>query len=219
VRLVTVKDIKDFDAAFGETGFKVGPRTGPNRRTKDEKEWYVVRRFLKEAIRAEIFEVPLSISKGQPPEPDFLIEQKAGITVLEITEATDESDQREMTEIELSDKAAVLLGEFGGRFRGGASEPGYAWSSDIIAAIQRKKGKQIFLEGSSTAHLVIYPNSNGSSLLFDFEDECRAFDMFRAAVDGHNGLADVAKRCFVHILGKETVFIDILGTQRNFRRD
>ncbi len=40
--LITISSIKDFDVAFGQIGLKVGPRTGLNKRTKDEKEWFVV---------------------------------------------------------------------------------------------------------------------------------------------------------------------------------
>jgi hypothetical protein len=66
----------DFDATFGDLGAKVGPRTGAKKRTKDEMEWYVARRFLKEAIAKKIFRVPLTIEKAQAPEPDFILQHE-----------------------------------------------------------------------------------------------------------------------------------------------
>jgi hypothetical protein len=201
-----------FDAAFGEIGLKVGPRTGPEKRTQDDKEWYVARIFLREAIRAKRLHVPLSIEKAHPPKPDFVIRGDCCDAYLEITEASDESDQREMTKMESSDEEAILLGAYGGRFRDGASEPGHAWASDVANAIERKAKKAIFAKSKVVRHLVIYPNSNASFLLFDEDDERRAFSLFRRyPLAALQSLRQMANGCFVHILGKEVTFFDILG--------
>jgi hypothetical protein len=60
---------------------------------------------------------------------------------------------------------SVLLGHFGGRFLGGAAQPGLAWASDIVKAVKRKERKIIFEQSRTTRHLIIYPNSNASILL------------------------------------------------------
>jgi hypothetical protein len=204
-----------FDGSFGELGTNVGPRTGPNRRTKEQKEWWVVRSFLKRAVTQSYFSFPLAIQKGTEPYPDFMVEHRKVISWIEITEATTEEDQNEMTKVELSGKA-VLLGEFGGRFKSGASEPGYAWASDIINAIKRKAGKSIFsIEGDR--HLLIYPNSNASVLLFDADDESRAFGLLQAALK-NDDLTDIVRGCAVHILSKKYIFFDILRTPMKSKR-
>jgi hypothetical protein len=212
---VTVENIDRIDEAFGDVGLKVGSRT---KRTKDEKEWYVVRRFLKAAIRAELLPTPFQIRKGRVPEPDFICLQNQVLTAIEITEASHPSDQKEMTKIETSDQIAVLLGEFGGRFKDGAGEPGHVWASDIREAIERKEGKSIFSGAYSMGHLVIYPNSNASFLLFDFEDEQRAFEIFKKALrSGYPSCETGGAQ--VHILGLKAVFFDVLGDSKCMRQE
>ena len=102
---------------------------------------------------------PISIQKQNPPLPDFGLQFGDTIAHLEITEATDPADQREMTAFERSGKSMMLLGEFGGRFSDGASQPGRTWASDVIDAINRKRGKAIFEKADVGRHLVIYSSS------------------------------------------------------------
>src|SRR5262245_49219006 len=97
---IHVADITTFDGAFGAVGLHVGPRIGPDRRTQDDKEWYVVRPFLKAALQANLFATPLTVWKEQPPMPDFGVEHGDTRALIEITEATHPDDQREMTELE-----------------------------------------------------------------------------------------------------------------------
>jgi hypothetical protein len=138
---VTIFTFEEFDAAFGSRGLAVGPRTGPNKRSQDDKEWYVARRFLESAIPAGLFRCPLSIWKEVPPRPDFSVLSNGIDVAIEITEATHEADQREMTKFEYCDESAALLGTFGGRFPDGASEPGWAWASDIVNCNQTQRWK------------------------------------------------------------------------------
>jgi hypothetical protein len=77
------------------------------------------------------------------------------VDLLEVTEATDEADQKGMTAFERSRKSAALLGEFGGRFADGASRPGFAWAADIVDAIRRKDGKAIFQDLPTRRHLLV----------------------------------------------------------------
>jgi hypothetical protein len=218
---VAIPDLAGFYAAFGNLGLKVGPRTGAGRRTQDDKEWYVARHFLKRAIRARLLKPPFAVRKAGPPEPDFVLEFNNGKVMawMEITEATDPADQREMTEFERSKGSAMLLGEFGGRFADGASQPGRAWASDVLDAMKRKQGKTICSKADTPRHLVIYPNSNASSLLFSDRDELDAFRFLNELlVPEHVSYVQAANGCLIHILGKERVCFDLLGKNRLVKR-
>jgi len=66
----------------------IGKVTGLHKRTQEDEEWFVARRFLKAALKGRIFEPPLSIQKRNPPEPDFSLELGDGggyLAFLEIT--------------------------------------------------------------------------------------------------------------------------------------
>jgi hypothetical protein len=219
---ITISSSKKVDVAFASIGLKVGSRTGRHKRTKEDMEWYVVGRFLRETISTGIFVPPISVRKGYPPDPDFVVvgaDAKEPIALIEITEATDKSDQKEMTEIELRGQP-TLLGTFCGRFSGGAANPKWAWAKDVIDAIERKRGKAIFSRSPAVRHLIIYPNSNASRLLFNEEDERDAISALCSSVTAEaKPLAELAGGCFVHILGKEYVCIDVLGRMSLVRRD
>jgi hypothetical protein len=209
LQAMEIKCLKDLEAAA-----VVGPRTGPQKRTKAQKEWYVIRRFLKTAIPLGMLELPITIRNGVPPnEPDFVVTSNGStVELFEVTEATNEADQAEMTAFERSGKKAALLGEFGGRFAKGASQPGLAWSTDVVNAIRRKRGKVIFQLSPVPRHLLVYPNSNASTLLSDEDDERQAVGYLRAELSEHaTELALITKRCVVHIVGKYVMCLDILG--------
>jgi hypothetical protein len=188
----------------------VGPRT---KRTTEKREWYVVHGFLKATIPLGMFELPITVRNGIPPdEPDFVM-SSSGTTVglIEVTEATNEADQAEMTAFERSKKKVALLGEFGGRFADGASRPGIAWATDIVDAIRRKSGKVIFRSSSAARHLLIYPNSNASMLLSSEEDEREAVDHLRALIAKELTIACTANGCLVHIVGGYLMCLDALS--------
>jgi len=216
---VAIQKIDDFDSAFGELGAKVGPRTGRNKRTQDEKDWYVLRRYLQQAIAAKRFSVPVVVTRGSPPAPDFSLEHKRGSTLVEITEATNKADQREMTLGEIHD-VPYLLGELGGRFEGGGGEPGHLWACDILDAVERKRSKSIFLLRNTDRHLVIYPNSNASSLILDYDGERRAFSILLGQIDAkRQELTKIVNGCLIHILGKSYIFFNVLGRPLVRRRN
>jgi len=217
---IRVSSVAAFDDAFGHVGLRGGPRTGPDKRSQDDEEWYVVRRFLRTGLRSGLFQLPLSIAKGSPPEPDFILHwDDGGSAAIEITEATHPDDQREMTRFEQSGETVALLGTFGGRFADGASQPGHAWASDIIEAIERKAGKTICAQHSRVQrHLVIYPNSNASFLLFD--DEREAFSFLDGAITAKkDDLLKGANGCFVHVLAATYLYFDVLGQGRLLKRE
>ncbi|MGY8632126.1 hypothetical protein RAD15_06485 [Bradyrhizobium sp. 14AA] len=212
---VEITSPSDLDAAFGDLGTNIGPRTGANKRTQEAKEWFVLRHFLSAALRVQMFELPIAISKTEPPAPDFT--SRLGIAgraaLIEITEATHPDDQREMTEFERSGKSLMLLGDFGGRFADGASQPKVAWASDILDAILRKRDKSICTSDASDRHLVIYPNSSASQLLFDEGDEREAFAHLRRRLETERaGYSEALNGCRVHVVGKLLVGFDLTGT-------
>lgn len=206
--------IEDVETVAHNVGLPVGSRIG---RSQEKKEWFVLLGFLRPAIAAGLIELPVSIQLGTPPnEPDFVV-KRAGpvIGYFEITEASDEADQKEMTALERSGGGPMLLGEFGGRFADGASQPGIAWAADILDAIRRKRGKAIFQPTTIARHLLIYPNSNASFLLFDADDERVAADYLELYVTKESeNLSQSANDCFIHVLCKHFLIFDVLGGQR-----
>src|SRR6266576_5958105 len=164
-----IRCLEDLDRIPKLVGLPVGPRTGPGRRTKEKKEWYVAIDFFKATIPFGIFPLPITVRNGIPPdEPDFVASSNGStVALFEITEATDEADQAGMTAFERSRTEVALIGEFGGRFVDGAARPGIAWATNVVDAIRRKSGKVIFEDTHTPRHLLIYPNSNASFLLFD----------------------------------------------------
>jgi hypothetical protein len=219
-----IRSLADLERVTDSVG-QVGPRTGPGKRTKRQKEWYVFCRFLEKAIPADIVTLPVKGRYGCPPrEPDFVLMRPGTadvIALVEITEATDEADQREMTAFERSPKRMALVGTFGGRFPRGAARPGLAWASDIVAAIKRKASRVIFKHSPAARHLIIYPNSNASFLLSDQDDqdEQEAINYLREAIDSAgNDLVKVTNGCLVHVLGKRHICIDVVGGMRVLHR-
>ena len=212
--LVRITRREDFEAAFGNLGAKVGPRVGSTKRTQDEKEWFVLRRFVERTLGTEILGFPVVFEKVQPPKPDFEVRygEADKLALIEITEATHPGDQKEMTDFAKSDKSASLLGAFGGRFAEGASQPKFAWASDILDAITRKQKKPICSTLAGERHLIIYPNSNASFLLFDEGDEREAFAHLRSSVSDRGSVyAQALNGCKVHVLGKELLCVDLFG--------
>lgn len=217
--IVNISDLAGFCAAFGSLGSRVGSRSGEDKRTQDEKEWFVVRRFLKVALREGILKAPISIKQQTPPLPDFGLEMGNAAGHLEVTEATDPADQKEMTAFERSGNSMMFLGGYGGRFSDGVSQPGRPWASDVIDAINRKRGKAIFEKPEIGRHLVIYPNSNASSLVNDAEDELTAFGFLGELIEANlSDYIELTNGCLVHVLGKELVGFDVLGTASLVRR-
>jgi hypothetical protein len=222
-----ISRLEDLQGVRTSVGLPVGPRTGPRKRTQEKKNWFVLLGFLEEAIPVGIFKLPIAVRNGRPPdEPDFVV-IRAGTTdmvgLVEITEATDASDQREMTAFERSGKRVALLGHSGGRFPRGAARPGLAWASDIIDAIKRKETKVIFKSSLTPRHLIIYPNSNASKLLGDQlgqegKNEREAIGHLRQAIDNAGNLARVTNGCHVHVLGIRHICVDVVEDMKVLHR-
>ena len=213
-----ISSLAGLDIAAAADG-SVGPRTGQNARTHETTERYALWKFLREAIPARgIFELPVSIRHGDPNggEPDFIMTRRGSadvIALIEVTIASAEADQKEMAAFERSGKSVMLLGTHGGRFSGGASglEPEVAWASDIVDAIKRKSEKAIFRRSATARHLVIYPTSNASILLFD--DEANAVRVLQETIAKEAAsLAQMTNGCRVHVLGGTgCVYFDVVA--------
>jgi hypothetical protein len=91
---------------FGTLGCAVGPRTGPDARTHEQREWWCMRRYIFTLAEVDRLEFPISIEKGE--RPDFRCEFGSRALGIEVAEATHWSDQREMTEFDLYDREHVL---------------------------------------------------------------------------------------------------------------
>lgn len=212
--IVKIQRFEDLDRAALKVGLPVGSHAA---RSKEKKEWYVLLGFLKATVPVEMVELPIMIRNGNPPdEPDFVMTRGGSMFGLfEITEATAEADQKAMTSFERSTTKKTLIGDFGGRFAGGASRTGPAWATDIVDAIRRKSGKAIFKDSSAARHLLVYPNSNASILLLDADDEREAVDELRGEIAKDiTTLSQTANGCLVHVLGKHLLCFDALGEMR-----
>jgi hypothetical protein len=212
---VTIPSIEQFDVAFGSIG-TVGPRKG---RTNEEEEWHVLREFLKATIPNGPLVLPITVRKACPPLPDFVVPDANGkefAARIEITRASNQADQHEMTKIEDGGQAR-LLGACGGR--GATANPEGPWAEDVIEAIKRKRTKDIFVKPHPCRHLIIYPTSNMSILLLNEASERKAINVLHSLITHEaEGLAQLANGCCVHVLGKHYVCVDILGCMRRVSR-
>jgi hypothetical protein len=96
--------------ALGAFGTVVGPRTGPNRRTKSQKEEWCLRRYLLSAARHLSLHWPIRIEKHE--SPDFLLTESGGrVTGIEVTEATYTSHQKWLTTTEALPGTVLLPDE------------------------------------------------------------------------------------------------------------
>ena len=91
-----------FSDELGSVGAWVGPKTGPSRRTQDQKEDYVLRRLLIAWKRRHMVRFPFTVcaSSQVPRSPDFVVGDASGRWGVEVTEAGSQSHQAWMTEIE-----------------------------------------------------------------------------------------------------------------------
>ena len=127
----------ELNEAFRTLGANVGQRRGLNRRTKDQKVWWCLRRYLLTLAAHNLLSYPLDLNKSE--RPDFIVtdgtRDRYGI---EVTEATEQDWQRALNETEAGqgdDPAeAILIGEDG--FAG--EQPEHDWCAAVIHAISNK---------------------------------------------------------------------------------
>jgi hypothetical protein len=131
-----ITNVTELHQTFETLGASVGRRRSPNRRTKDQKEWYCLRRYLLTLAGHDLLTYPFEIAKSE--RPDFLIDISDGRHGIEVTEATEEDWQRELTASEASEgddpgDAEMLEGDV---FAG--EQPERDWCATVIRAINRK---------------------------------------------------------------------------------
>lgn len=161
VAAITIRDDEELRQALGELGQAVGPRKGPGRRTKDQKEWFCLRRYLLTLASRGRLPYPVTIEKADPP--DFLIHDSVrGSYGVEITEATEQDWQRELTVTEIAseveDAATPLFVGMDDGWVG--NQPEAEWCSAVIRAIAAKVESIERLEYLvGRCDLLIYENS------------------------------------------------------------
>jgi hypothetical protein len=168
--MIRLKSKSELINAFKTLGSVVGPRRGPHRRTKDDKEWYCLNRYLRSLAQHDLLSYPLCITKSE--RPDFKIsDNDRGTYGIEVTEATEEDWQAELSRFADSLVSTELIG--GGDFLGDSQEIG--WCETIIRSIE-KKLRNLMTSSAfevNPCDLLIYVNSRMSLGV----DEDKAFKM------------------------------------------
>lgn len=153
MEIVTFESADCLMKYFRKVGAKVGGRIGPHKRTQDEKELFNLRQYLRTLAANDLLEFPLTVEKRE--SPDFLLTNSEPKTWgLEVTEATTQAWQRELTVTEGDTTSLRPLGRDG--WRGNSAE------RETCAAILRamhKKARKIRGYGlTSQCDLLIYVN-------------------------------------------------------------
>lgn len=110
---IDIEDRNGLRQCFSTLGKTVGPRVGPKRRTAEDREWFCLREYLLSLDSIELINYPMRICKSE--SPDFVIENIDQQTGIEVTEATEEHFQQELTKDERrgGDDVVFVYGEDG----------------------------------------------------------------------------------------------------------
>lgn len=201
---LTLRRPQTLDEDLGFIGETVGPRTGPDKRTKGQKEDYVLRRLLAAWRIVGEFRFPATARAHSDAahQPDFLFSWAAYDSLgLEVTEAGEENYQAWLTATEADREAG------GKRIHEvplEASTPRTA--AEIKRAIARKIAN--FDDGSyreaSACDLVVYDNTAWGGFL----DKREVIE----AVGRPNDLMGRFRQ--VHIVFESVVCLDLFGARR-----
>jgi hypothetical protein len=210
---LTAQSHDELRRAFQVLGVQVGPRRGPNRRTKDEKEWYCLRRYLLALAANGLLHYPVQVHKSEAP--DFIVcDSMRGIFGIEVTEATEPDWQRELGRTDIADggdsAAAIPIDEAG--FAGDAPESD--WSTAVIDAIERKLSR--FASPSfevGICDLLMYANSRMSGVA----NVRRATATLLATVAPKARIwAACGRLGRIHVLSESQLIYDLVGKPRVF---
>jgi hypothetical protein len=140
--------------AFGEYGRGVPERS---LRCSQDREAWCLRRYLLTLADSGRLSFPLRVTKFETP--DYKVEGVTNFGV-EVTEATTQRDQKEMSKSEKLGRVSGF-GEFGGRGRDGwlGNDAERTLIDDIAASLEKKSSKSWKCQ---PVRLLIYPNSNAS---------------------------------------------------------
>ena len=136
--VITFKSADCLISHFESAGTEVGPRSGPHKRTQDAEGATLdpCRNPLRTVAANELLNFPLSIEKCE--SPDFLVTSEGTASWgLEITEATTQAWQRELTAMEKNETHPRLLRREG--WRGNSAEREAC--AAILRAMRRKARK------------------------------------------------------------------------------
>lgn len=185
-------------------GRRVGPRSGPNKRSKTDKELFCLRRYIATLAANGQWNYPCAVEAGE--RPDFMIRFYSGETGLEVTECTTESFQKELTEREWTRDVVEslddgLIGDI----------PEREWCEGVISAINVKVSKIKKYRPAKRHDILVYSN--------------HPMDIVRA-IDGthpeYKRLQERAKACaprwkselrfgIVSIIDGQTLLYDVTG--------
>ena len=129
--LFKAADLQTLIQCLRAVGQSVGPRTGPDRRSKEDKELFVFRRYAATLAAHGKWPLPCSVTMGE--SPDFMIAFPGGERGLEVTEATTEAFQRWLTR---SESQPDLCDEPDDGSVGDIPER--EWCKDVVDAIEAK---------------------------------------------------------------------------------
>jgi len=184
----------------------VGPRTGPDRRTKDQKEWYCVARYLPTLAKQKLVQFPLELLKSE--SPDFVLTQDNGAEYgIEVTEAAERDYQEELAKTENLTRAHRISRD---GWIGDAQERDCTKS--ILTAIQRK-AVNINRETYRVAccDLLVYENCRAGGVALHQRD---LFKMLTRAPIPHALCLDSNRISRISVLTGVFLFHDIFGAAR-----
>lgn len=146
-------------SSAAELAEKFGPAGSRVERynSKDEKELWLLRRYLFTLAANQILAFPVRVARSEAP--DFLISLGGGApAALELTEATHRLDARENS-LTRNITGFEFIGQRGGRGHHGfeGDKPQRMWCADVVRAIRRKLRKPY---ANERLKLLIYANSN-----------------------------------------------------------
>lgn len=206
---LTAQNQDELRRAFQVLGMQVGPRRGPSRRTKEEREWYCLRRHLLALAADGLLNYPVQMYKSEMP--DFIVcDSIRGIFGIEVTEATERDWQRELSRADTADgsgtSAVTPIDKEG--FVG--DDPEIDWSIAVIDAVEMKLPKLARFE-IGVCDLLIYVNSRVSGVA----------NMKRATVALLDAVAPKARTWAthgrlgrIHVLTDSQLVYDLLGEPR-----
>jgi hypothetical protein len=159
-------------SAIGSVGETVRPRTGPDRRTADDRDWWCFRRWLFTLGCNNLLFYPFIVTRPAQGGPDFLMHygdgDRAGACGLEMTEATNTEDAKERTLSELHAKGPYLMGDFGGRSYTATSEEALRddYIKQIVDGLERKLAKApAYFDRCALLDVMIYVNNNAGTFV------------------------------------------------------
>jgi hypothetical protein len=185
---------------LGLMGTSIGPRTGPNKRTKGDKEDYVLRRLLVAWTISEGLRFPIEIyaDKDSPGRPDFVLTFANGDSLgVEITEAGEERYQEWLTRAEPSMQTGNVVHV---PFEPSTEDTAH----ELIRAIAKKVERHdagAYRE-PTVCHLVVYDNTSWGGFL----DKRELIDRIRKQNDLTGRFGQI------HLMSGLFVWLDVFGS-------